>query len=119
MPKRVNTEAQYRVGDGPVYLSLLVGEAQFGVHDIYLKNRKLLRAGGNLAIELGKGPNLVGQDLRVATLATDINSQTNRLTVTYVLSGGEGAPVTASEMVKSDYGSLLFNTVISFHAIEE
>jgi hypothetical protein len=116
MPKNVITDKTYTVGTKDVILSVIVGEGQFGRHDIELAGDQLVRVTGDvIELRLGAGADLAGKKLRVRTLGADINTNTNRLTMSYELRGGDGVlKFRASEKVASDFGSLLFKTSVEF-----
>jgi hypothetical protein len=99
-----------------VILSITVGEGQFGRHDIELAGIPLLRVTGDvIEMRLGPGGDLAGKKLRIRTLAADINTNTNRLTMSYELRGGGSAlSFRAADKVATDFGSLLFKTTVDF-----
>jgi hypothetical protein len=89
-----------------VTLRLLMGEGQLGTSLVRLGDRDL--ASGAIAMVLvGKGPEVAGQQLRVATTVTDVQRFTNRTSVRYLLTGGtEEAEFEASGDVDSEGGSI-------------
>jgi hypothetical protein len=118
MPKVVLTEKAYDVKKKDVFLSLLVGDGQFGRSDVFLDDTKIIRATGDITgLRLGNGAELDGKTLKIHTLGVDVNTDTNRLDVSYELRGGDGVlEFTASDKVASEFGSIMFSTKVSLAA---
>ncbi len=85
--KRVRLDTSYQAADGDIRLTVIIGNAQIGVSNVKL-NEKVLATGDIIQKSIGMGPNLVGQQLIVKTVVTDVNDSTNRTNVKYLLSGG-------------------------------
>lgn len=83
-------ERDYPVDQGDVSISVVVGDAQFGTIDVRFDgdSEPLGRQDNLLRVSLGRGVALIGKDLIVRTLISDVNPFTNNVIVTHVLSGG-------------------------------
>jgi hypothetical protein len=83
-------QEEYRVMDGPIGLSVVVGNAQFGLIDVRFQGSQtpLERRSNSVTLDLGQGEDLIGKTLMVGTVVSDVNPSTNRMIVTHVLSGG-------------------------------
>lgn len=86
----VTTTDNYPVGSGAgeIRLALTIGEGQFGTSRIKLNGSVLATGSGPLAIKVGRRSEVKGQLLFVRTVVNDVNSVTNRMSVTYRLTGG-------------------------------
>jgi hypothetical protein len=86
----VKTTESYRVGSGSgdVHLGLSVGEGQFGTSRAKLDGTVLAVASGPMTVRLGSRSELKGTQLTVRTIVSDVNSMTNRMSVTYRITGG-------------------------------
>lgn len=116
MAADVQTAERYKVRNGPVLFSLRVGEGQFGRSDVFLDDQKLIRASGSIH-ELLIGSNLAGKTLVIRTLGVDVNTQSNKMSLTYRLTGGVGVhECSASGKVINEGGTLVFETSISLIA---
>lgn len=109
MPIRIRRlKRSYDVGSGSVELRIVVGDGQLGSTVVELDGVEI--ASGVLAmLKLGKGKDLKGSKLAVATTVTDVQRSSNRTSVTYELSGGtskEVHPMNAE--VAKDGGSVLY-----------
>ena len=111
--KAVLHEEEYAVADGPVRLSVLVGERQFGSSMAFL-NDDILATGIIEDLPIGDGGKLGGKTLAVYTLVTDIRDNTDDMTVTWILTGGAHRITgTASGKPAKKFGSQMFKAV--FH----
>jgi len=76
------------VDDEPVRLTVTIGDGQLGVVSVYLDGILLTRVAGGLGqLLLGRGAALRGRQLHVRTLVNDVLSVTNRMSVSYLISG--------------------------------
>jgi hypothetical protein len=116
MPADITVEKDYKVADGRVALSLVIGEGQFGRSDIRLNTQRLLRASGSIGnLFIGKGPDVQGKTLRIRTIVHDTVSATNRMSVTYSLSGGtHDSEFTSKGEVEKEGGNLIFEANVAF-----
>jgi hypothetical protein len=111
MPADVSVDKDYRVGEGPVRLSLVVGEGQFGRTDVRLGTQRLVRVSGSIGnLLVGKGGEIAGKTLRIRTIVNDTVAATNRMSVTYKLTGGpSGREFTSKGEVEKEGGNLVFD----------
>jgi hypothetical protein len=117
MPTIKKTAQRYAVRDRDVSLSLFVGNGQFGRTDVLLDGESILdRVTGDINnLVLGPGIDLQGRTLAINTLAVDVNTDTNRLGITYELKGGKRAiEFESKDVVPSEFGSILFVTTVRF-----
>ena len=113
--KAVLHEADYAVIDGPVRLSVIVGERQFGSSMVFL-NGDMIANGIIEDLPVGNGDKLGGKSLVVYTLVTDVRDNTDEMTVTWILTGGaHRVTETASGKATKKFGSQMFKGV--FHLI--
>jgi hypothetical protein len=106
-------EQEYDLADGPVRLSVVVGERQFGSSMVFL-NDELVANGIIEDLPVGNGGKLGGKTLAVYTLVTDIRDNTDDMTVTWILTGGRHRITgTASGKPAKKFGSQMFKGV--FH----
>jgi len=110
--KAVLHEDDYKVTDGPVRLSVLVGEKQFGSSMVFLNDDPI--ANGIVdELPVGNG-NLDGCTLTIYTLVTDIRDNTDDMSVTWVLTGGaHRLSATETGSASKKFGSQMFKAV--FH----
>jgi hypothetical protein len=110
--KAVLHEEDYKVTDGPMRLSVLVGEKQFGSSMVFL-NDELIANGIVDELPVGNG-NLDGCTLTIYTLVTDIRDNTDDMSVTWILTGGaHRLSATETGSVSKKFGSQMFKAV--FH----
>jgi hypothetical protein len=116
MPADISIEKAYKVGSAKVFLSLVIGEGQFGRSDVRLGTQRLLRASGPIGdLFIGKGGDIVGQTLRIRSKVDDTVSATNRMSVTYKLTGGTADKEFVSRgEVERDGANLIFEAKFSF-----
>lgn len=112
MPKKaVLYEQDYLVSDGNVRLSVVVGERQFGSSMVFLDD-DLLGNGDIEELPVGKGQKLDGKTLVVYTLVTDVRENTDEMSVTWILAGGENRAIaTATGAASKKFGSQMFKGV--------
>jgi hypothetical protein len=117
MPKVKKKEESYKVKNKDIFLNLFVGDGQFGRTDLILDGEQILRVTGDITnLRLGSGAELKAKELRINTLGVDVNTDTNRLGITYELKGGDGLKeFESTDKVASDFGSILFMTTVFFH----
>lgn len=111
--KAVLHEQEYDVADGPVRLSVVVGERQFGSSMVFLDD-DLIANGIIEDLPVGDGEKLAGKTLAVYTLVTDVRDNTDDMVVTWILTGGgHRSTGTASGKPAKSFGSQMFKGV--FH----
>jgi hypothetical protein len=118
MAADVTLNKTYKVRNSNVFLSLIIGEGQFGTSDVFVDNKRILRTSGSFGkLRLGKGSELAGKDLLVRTVVNDTVAQTNRMAVSYKLSGGSGpGDFVAKGKVGNEGDSLIFEATFSLVA---
>jgi hypothetical protein len=110
-------QKRYPVMDGPIGLSVVVGNAQFGLIDVRFQGSQtpLDRRSNSVTVDLGQGGDLIGKTLMVRTVVSDVNPSTNRMIVTHVLSGGpENEVFTMRGEVQQENDFLLFRAEFTF-----
>ena len=111
MPADIIVEKDYKVGDGTIRLSLVVGEGQFGRSDVRVNTQRIVRSSGSIGnLLVGKGTDLSGKTLRIRTIVHDTVAATNKMSVTYKLTGGSSdKEFTSKGEVEKDGGNLVFD----------
>jgi hypothetical protein len=86
----VTTKEKYRVGTGTgdIRLALTIGEGQFGTSRVRLDGSELATGSGPMSVKVGRRSDVKGTRLFVRSIINDVNSLTNRISVTYRLTGG-------------------------------
>jgi len=115
MPEKVTTNDTYRVGNGDVFISLAIGEGQFGTSDVSIDGTRLVRSSGSIGgLRVGAGPRVKGKDLKVRSVVSDVSTMTDRMSVTYRLNGGQGTKsITAKGKVDKAGKMLIFETTFA------
>ena len=84
-------EESYEVNDDLVTISVIPGEGQKAHVKVWLSDN-VVKSGTVIEdLPIGRGSEIAGMELQVATTVADTNPQTNRTSVTYVLKGGPKA----------------------------
>ena len=112
--KPVLHEQDYVVSDGPIRLTVVVGERQFGSSIVFVDNDEI--GNGDIEdVQLGDGDKLEGKTLVIYTVVTDIRSDSDDMSVTWILIGG-GHRLTATEtgQAAKKFGSQMFKGVFRF-----
>ena len=92
-------------------LDITIGSGQIGSSTVLKGNRELGSGGSMLSLNLGPGANLKGTDVVVASLVQDVLTQTNRVSIEYVLSGGvKKESFVAKTVVDNDLDLCRFTT---------
>jgi hypothetical protein len=112
MPRKpVLHEDDYLTGDEQVRLTVLVGERQFGSSVVFL-DEKVIANGDIDGLKVGEGRELRGTELVVYTMVTDIRDNTDDVSVTWVLTGGDHRlSATETGRVAKNFGSQVFKGV--------
>ncbi|HEY6359479.1 MAG TPA: hypothetical protein VIX63_00175 [Vicinamibacterales bacterium] len=87
----VELKDEYRVADGEVRLAVSIGEGQTGLVSVFLGGVKISRSPAPIDLRVGEGSEIRDKLLEVRTIVNDVNSQTNKMSVTYQLTGGTSA----------------------------
>ena len=115
LPKKVKTDDSYQVSTQDVFLSLSIGEGQFGTTDISVGGTQIIRASGPIGnLRLGSGPNIQGKNLLVTSLVSDVSTMTNKMSVSYRLNGGTAQKALVAKGAVTGQGdALIFETKIA------
>lgn len=108
-------ERKYAVGNGPgpVLLTVIIGDAQIGGSAVFIDN-KLIAKGQILHVPVGAPADLVGHLLGINTVVADVNEQTNKSSVTYILTGGGGeAEYTLQFEAQKDKQQVLYSAIFA------
>jgi hypothetical protein len=87
----------YVLADDDVKLDVTVGEGQKAFLEVLLNGRPIGHGADVKDLAVGKGSELAGSRLRITATVTDTNTDTNRTSVTYRLTGGRSTMVRTSE----------------------
>jgi hypothetical protein len=101
--------ATYSVGTGAAILvSAVIGNGQLGDSAVWLDGT-LVTAGGVNHLNIGSAEQLRGKQLKFRSIASDLNTQTNRTNVTYFLAGGTtDDDYTLAKMAAEDGASVVY-----------
>jgi hypothetical protein len=89
MAADVTLDETYKVRKANVFMSLRIGDGQFGTSDVFLDDQQILRVSGPIGkLLIGKGEDLVGSMLLIRSIVNDVSAATNRMSVGYQLRGG-------------------------------
>jgi hypothetical protein len=114
MPARKKTDDGYAVATAEVFLSVSIGEGQFGTTDVFVGGTPILRASGPIGnLRIGAGPMIKGKNLLVRSLVSDVSTKTNKMSVTYRLNGGTTKKSLVVKEDVEDGKSLLFDTTFA------
>jgi hypothetical protein len=105
---------EYVVGDGPITLSVVIGNKQLGASLVKVGTREVAR-GDVTGLNLGKGVALKGQRAVIKAIVTDINDQTDLTTYHLELLGGlADARHDLSMMVDQPGDSVVYRVHVDF-----
>ena len=93
----------YELTTGEVTVSVVIGEGQIG-SSLVRVGPKEIAIGAVTKQKIGKGSALAGKALLIKTVVTDVNDQTNRLSVRYELQGGKADKVFDLESTVAEEG---------------
>lgn len=86
----VTLKKDYQTRNRDIFLSVTIGEGQFGTSDVMVDKDQILRASGSIGkLRVGNGKDLAGKTLNVLSVVSDVSTATNRMSVTYKLTGGQ------------------------------
>lgn len=113
--KHVRRKVTYAVGRGDVRLAVTIGSGQIGATVVFRRAKELGTGGSLLALPLGPGADLAGTSIEVQSLVQDVLTQTNRVSVEYVLTGGlKKRSFVARTTVPKQLDPARFTTTIAF-----
>ena len=87
----------YIVADADVTLDVTVGEGQKAFLEVLLNGLPIGHGADVKGLIVGKGNEVAGSRLRITATVTDTNTDTNRTSVTYRLTGGRTTMIRTSE----------------------
>ena len=85
--KSVTLIADYQVANGPVTLTIVIGDAQIGASIVKL-DAVVLGKGQIAKLLIGNGADIRNHALRIKSVVSDVNDATNNTSITYQLRGG-------------------------------
>jgi hypothetical protein len=113
--KKVNVP----VANGPVALTVVIGEGQLGASTVFRNGQAVVRGGVVIAdLSLGDGAQLRGNSVVVESIVNDISTHTNRMSVKYVIRNNNQsqAPVVVPHIVATEGELCHFQTTLTFTA---
>jgi hypothetical protein len=106
--KKITHKSSFQVGQGQVHLTVTLGEGQFGSSTVVVGDA-LIGHQHRFDQSIGVGSQISGKTLRVVSVVTDVNPQTNNTDVTYQLrSDAAHADHTSSFTVEHDNDSVMY-----------
>jgi hypothetical protein len=85
----VELSDEYAVTDHrDVRLAVSIGEGQTGLVSVFLGGVKISRTPAPIDLRIGRGDEVRDRLLEIRTLVNDVSNQTNKMSVTYQLTGG-------------------------------
>jgi len=107
-------ETSYPVNSNDVYLTVIIGEAQLGSSSVTLDS-EILCTGEIKDLKIGNGNDIKGKMLRVKSIVSDINDNTNRTSIIYRFKGGKAdTEYLLEETVSQDGDSIIYRAYIKF-----
>jgi hypothetical protein len=105
-----------RLTDGPVSLTVTIGEGQLGATSVFRKDVRLVRGGVVIAgLRLGDSDDLVDDAISVESIVNDISTQTDRMSVRYVVeNAGRRCDFLARHEVETEGAICRFVSTIAF-----
>jgi hypothetical protein len=116
VPSDITITRTYVVQERDVFLAVTIGDGQQGRSSVLLDKKEILRTSPPFSkFLIGAGPDLVGKTLTIRTVVNDVVATTNRMSVTYALSGGPSADkFTSKGTVRHDNDFLSFEAAVTF-----
>jgi hypothetical protein len=110
MPKPdVELRETYAVADADVSISVIIGEGQTGASSVFLDSTQLVRASNHIGdLRVGPGRQVTGKSLLVQSIVNDVSVLSDRMSVTYVLKGGQQNQTFIARGEVTQPGGLLF-----------
>ena len=105
----VVTNGTYAVGTGnqSLRLAVIIGEGQIGTTRVRLGSSELVTATGPVTVAIGKPAAVKGKSVFIRTIVNDVNSLTDKMSVTYHFSGGASTQTKIARGAVSKPGKLL------------
>jgi len=109
--KQVSAKQRYSLGNGTARLTIAFGDAQMGISRL-LNNGALFKIGLFEDFDLGQ---MKDRTLSIKSTVTDINNQTNNVSVVYLITGGQAPLQFGLDAVAEAEGkSVDFNCDVDF-----
>jgi len=116
MSNNTKLEKMYKVLERTITLTIIIGDAQLGSSLVLLEGQELGR-GEIKNMEIGRGADIVGKILKVKSIVTDVNDNTNRMSIIYQLRGGQDdKSYSLEDIVSEDGDSTIFRAKVEFNA---
>ena len=114
--EREENQFEFTVTDDDVFLTVTIGEGQLGTSFVFRDNVLLVKGGVVIgSLNLGAGTDLAGAAVSVDSIVNDVSSQTNRMSVRYVIeNGGRRRAELATHEVDSEGTMCRFVSALSF-----
>ena len=106
-------EREYEVESAIVTLAIIIGEGQIGASVVFLDDQVIAKGDVNTVI-LGPGSILTGRRAVARSLVSDINPNTDRTAVTYILGGGATELDVTLTQNDAPNGSVIYQSVFNF-----
>jgi uncharacterized protein with LGFP repeats len=99
-----------------IKLTVSIGEAQLGVTSVNLENDLIVNNQvGTVRIIIGRAETLAGKSLYCSSTVTDVRTETNRTSITYMLEGGPNVyENTLQETVNNEGDVVRYNASFFF-----
>jgi hypothetical protein len=116
--EREENDFDFKVSDADVVLTVTIGEGQLGTSFVFREGVLLVKGGVVIgSLNLGSGADLVGKEVTVDSIVNDISTNTNRMSVRYVVeNGGKRKSQLATHEVESEGSICRFVATLSFRA---
>ena len=118
MSKQLN--ATYQCSNGPVFLSVKVGNGQLGGSAVFVGNSSKPLAVDLLIdrLDVGNGQDLAASKIFVKSVVADVSDLTNKMIVTYRLEGGPSVSTfQLTDEVENDGDSAAFRATFHFETV--
>src|SRR5215813_11956053 len=116
--EREENDFDFRVTDADVILTVTIGEGQLGASFVFRDGVLLVKGGVVIgSLNLGAGTDLVGKEVTIDSIVNDISTNTNKMSVRYVVeNGGKKKSQLATHEVESEGSICRFVSTLSFKA---
>ena len=108
----VTLDQEFKLSGEDVFLTILIDNAQIGTSKAEVNEEELAR--GEIE-NLKLGSNLKGKVLRVKTVVTDVNDNTNKMRVRYKIHDGNSeSEIALTSTVENEGDSEIFKLNVTF-----
>ncbi|WP_420581247.1 hypothetical protein [Reichenbachiella sp.] len=101
--------------ESPVKLTVFIGQNQQCTSRVTIDDVEVKTVHESFQLELGSNQDLIGKELRIRSLLTDIQTDFDLVSQQVVLRGGEEKKSWALEQDSDDGETYVFTTVIGFY----